>query len=167
MDRCAKTVTLDPINQLASTLHFALNWILCFSFFTGNLLRKYFFVRKAHMSIIILTIRRYGAVEGGRFCFEGGTRCGKWVKSSSRESESFFNNIFKRTFSGACILCLLLLCFDFDSLRDPRHLASVQLVVNSSSFTLDLHFHANTTALSAKISFHLHKTFTFLELSLL
>ena len=21
--------------------------------------------------------RRYGAVEGGRFCFEGGTRCGK------------------------------------------------------------------------------------------
>ena len=24
-----------------------------------------------------LVSRRYGAVEGGRFCFEGGTRCGK------------------------------------------------------------------------------------------
>merc|ERR1719445_242890 len=25
----------------------------------------------------MVDLRRYGAVEGGRFCFEGGTRCGK------------------------------------------------------------------------------------------
>ena len=29
------------------------------------------------LNVYFSICRRYGAVEGGRFCFEGGTRCGK------------------------------------------------------------------------------------------
>ena len=34
-------------------------------------------VQRGQTTKNIYNCRRYGAVEGGRFCFEGGTRCGK------------------------------------------------------------------------------------------
>ena len=165
MDRFAKTVTLDPINQLVSTLHFALDFML--QHFDWQSFVEIIFCKKNWYQHNDSHNQALWCCRGGEVLLWGRDEMRKVSKIIiSGKWKFFFTDIFKRTFSGACILCLLLLCFDFDSLRDPRHLASVQLVVNSSSFTLDLHFHANTTALSAKISFHLHKTFTFLELSL-
>ena len=90
----------------------------------------------------MIWIRRYGAVEGGRFCFEGGTRCGKWVIWYFPHFTSF------------------LLCFDVESLRDPRHLACVQLVVNSNYPWSSL---SNTAAriLLCNFNFHFLNIFTF------
>ena len=112
MDRFAKTVTLDPINQLVSTLHFALDWILCFSFFTGI-----FFCKKSSYQHNDSYNQALWCCRGGRFCFEGGTRCGKWVKSSSRESESFFSPTFSSVLSLVlafyvffCFVLTLIVC---------------------------------------------------------
>ena len=55
--------------------------------------------------------RRYGAVEGGRFCFEGGTRCGRGegvhvVRSSSRyvdiESTRYYLHRYLGQLLGHC-----------------------------------------------------------------
>ena len=40
--------------------------------------------------------------------------------------------IVQKYFRILDFLCNTLLCFDFDSSRDPQHSASVQLVVNSN-----------------------------------
>ena len=72
--------------------------------------------------------------------------------------ESFFVQIYFRILD---FLCHTLLCFDFDSSRDPQHSASVQLVVNSNYPWSSL---SNTAAHidSEKLSLSkLEKIFTF------
>ena len=72
--------------------------------------------------------------------------------------ENFFVQIY---FTILDFLCHTLLCFDFDSSRDPQHSASVQLVVNSNYPWSSL---SNTAAHidSEKLSLSkLEKIFTF------
>ena len=50
----------------------------------------------------------------------------------SKKSHDFREFFVQIHFRILDFLCHTLLCFDFDSSRDPQHSASVQLVVNSN-----------------------------------